>query len=170
LLNRIEGLGFSIYATARVAPRDDLQADLRSLAKMLVTAARDARSADTLLRDEDVRVLRRWQAKYRDHALVSDHHLLAADTAARQIAALTALATKRQQFEKDARSLEPRVRTLRTRIFDARLDSATLDDLVHEIQPLREAAELLWTSLHDALEPAYRHRMHRRGQADRHHR
>jgi class 3 adenylate cyclase len=153
--NRVEGIGFSIHATTRIAPRDDLAAELRSLGRALVTAARDARSADTLLRAEQGKALTRRLAEYRRSAY-SEYTVRRADSVARQIAALGALAKTRRQFELEARALEQKVRAIRPRVFDSRLDSQTLDALVLEIRPLRESAEQLSTTLHEALEPALR--------------
>lgn len=155
LANSTERLGFSIHATAHIAPRDDLDAELRALGLALATAARDARDADRLLRNEDKRMLKRRMAHYRDRA-ASDRNLRAADLVATHIAALTVLAETRRQFEEEARRLGPRVRAIRTRVFDARLDSSTLDDLVQEVRALREAAVVLSTTLHQARGTALR--------------
>jgi class 3 adenylate cyclase len=152
--NRLEGLGFSIHSTARIAPRD-LHAELRVLGRTFVTAARDARSANTLLRKEDQTVLARRLAHHRESAYL-EHHLRGADRVATQIAALERLAEARRQFEKEARRLEPRVRAIRARVFDARLDSTTLDDLVLEMRPLQEAAEMLAATFHIAYDLASR--------------
>jgi class 3 adenylate cyclase len=150
--NRLEGLGFSIHSTARIAPRD-LHGELRVLGRALVTAARDLRSADRLLRREDQTVLARRLAGHRSSAYL-EHHLHGADRVAGQIAALKRLADARRQFEKEMRRLEPRVRTLRARVFDARLNSATLDDLVVDMRPLRETAEGLAATIHQAYDLA----------------
>jgi class 3 adenylate cyclase len=155
LANRLEGLALSIHSIARLAPREDLRAELRGLARAFVTAARDARSADALLRREDRTVLARRLAQYRDGALF-EHHLRRADKVAIQIAALEHLAQARGEFENEVRRLEPGVRTLRARVFDARLDSATLDDVVLEVRPLHEAAEVLAEALHTAYDLASR--------------
>ena len=152
--NRLEGLGFSIHSTARIAPRD-LHPELRVLGRALVTAARDARGADTLLRKEDQRVLARRLAHDRGSAYL-EHHLRGADTVAAQIAALKSLAEARRRFENEARRLEPRVRGIRARVFDARLDSASLDDLVQEMQSLQEATEVLTGTFHTAYDLASR--------------
>ena len=147
--NRFEGLGFSIHSAARIAPRDDLRVKLRVLGRTCVTAARDARDADRLIRKEDRTALARQLAYHRNSA-ASDHQFRQADKVATQIAALDRLATARQQFAKEARTLEPKVRAIRSRVFDARLDPGALDDLVSEMQPLQEAAEALAASLHNA--------------------
>jgi hypothetical protein len=154
LANRMEGLGFSIHATARIAPRDDLQTELQRLGRALMTMARDARSADKMLRDEGLNALRRRLAHYRERAHRSDLDLRVADHAARQIAVLETLARTHRRFEEQARRLEPRIRAMRARVFDARLDAATLEDLLLEMQPLREAAEGLAETLHEAYGPA----------------
>lgn len=153
--NRLEGLGFSIHSTARIAPREDLQAALRVLGRAFVTAARDARSADKLLSNEDRTALARRLAHHRESA-ASDLHLRGADMVATQIAALERLAEARRQFEKEARRLESSVRAIRARVFDARLDSATLDVLVLEMRPVQEAAEVLAATFHKAYDLASR--------------
>jgi class 3 adenylate cyclase len=153
--NRLERLGFSIHSTARIAPREDLRAELRALARAFVTAARDVRSADRLLRNEDRTALARRLAHLRK-VTASDHQLRGADKVAAQIAALERLAEARRQFETEARRLEPRVRAIRARVFDARVDPATLDDLVSEVRPLQEAAEVLAETLYKAYDLASR--------------
>lgn len=150
LANRLEGLGFSIHSAARIAPREDLRVELRLLGRAFVAAARDARDADRLLRRKDRTALARELAHRRDSA-ASDHQLRQADEVATQIAALERLATARREFAKEARRLEPQVRVIRSRVFDARLDPATLDDLVGEVQWLREGAEAFAATLHKAL-------------------
>jgi class 3 adenylate cyclase len=152
--NRLEGLGFSIHSTARIAPRE-LHAELRVLGRTFVSAARDVRSANTLLRKKDLTVLARRLARHRKSAYL-EHHLRGADKVATQIAALERLAEARRQFEKTARRLEPRVRAIRARVFEARLDSATLDELVMEMRPLQEASEKLATTFHIAYDLASR--------------
>jgi hypothetical protein len=59
-----------------------------------------------------------------------DHLVLDADKVAIQISALEDLAEVRRQFEKEVRRLEPRMRALRARVFDARLEIvyAVVDD------------------------------------------
>jgi class 3 adenylate cyclase len=156
LANRIEGLGFSIHATWRIGARDDLQAELRTLGRTLVTIGRDARSAETMLRSEDVRVLRRELASYRANAHLSDRLLRAADATATEIAELEVLAKRHREFEEEARRLEPRVRAIRARVFDARLDVAILENLMRELRPLRESAEALSATLHEACDRALR--------------
>jgi hypothetical protein len=150
--NRLEGLGFSVVSTARIAPRD-LHAEFQALGRALVTAARDARAADRLLRNEDQRMLARRLAHGRRRAY-EEHHLREADRVAEQISALERLAEARRRFETEARRLEPRVRRIRTRVFDARLDSAARDDLVQELQSLQEAAEVHTATFHTAYDLA----------------
>lgn len=146
--NRLYGLGVSIISTARIAPRD-LQAELRALGRALVMAARDARGADELLRSQDQRRLARRLAHDRGSAYL-EHHLRGSDKVAGQIAALKLLADARRRFETEARRLEPRIRGIRARVFDARLDSAALDNLVQELRSLQEAADVLTATLHTA--------------------
>jgi class 3 adenylate cyclase len=150
--NRLEGLGFSIHSTARIAPRD-LHPELRVLGRALVTAARDARGADRLLRNQGQRMLARRLAHDRGSAYL-EHHLSRADKVAAQMAALKRLAETRRRFETEARRLEPRIRGIRARVFDARLDSATLDDLVREVRSLRDAVEVFTAAFHTAYELA----------------
>jgi class 3 adenylate cyclase len=153
LADRIEGLGLSIHATARIAPSEDLQFELRSLGRALVVAARDVRGAAELLRRENSKNLSRRLADYRERTLW-DHHLRAADTIAEQIAALTTLAEAEEEFEGEARKLEPRVRSVRGLVFDARHDPVKLDELMQEMRPVRERVESLVTKLHVAYRSA----------------
>ena len=147
LADRFHGLGLSIYATARIATGEDLRTELRNLGRTLVAAARDARDASELLRREDRRDLARRLARYREQALW-DHHLQAADTVAKQIAALTALAEANHGFETEARKLESRVRSLRTRVFDARHDPQLVDELLRETRQIRATVEAVAVHLH----------------------
>jgi class 3 adenylate cyclase len=146
LANRLAGLGLSIHATARIATREDLQRELRHLGRAFVAAARDARDADSLLRREDRGALDRRLAEYRRYAQW-DAQFRAADSVAVEIAALDTLARARREFEDEARKVEAKVRSVRARVFEARLDSAKIDDLLHELEPLREAVELLGARL-----------------------
>jgi class 3 adenylate cyclase len=146
LANRLAGLGLSIHATARVATRADLQDELRQLGRAFVSAARDARDTDNLLHREDRSALERRLAKYRRYAHW-DAQLRAADLVAVEIAALEALRETRREFEDEARKTEAKVRSVRARVFEARLDSAKVDDLVQELRPLREAVEALGARL-----------------------
>ena len=150
LANRLEGLGFSIHSAARIAPREDLGVELRLLGRAFVTAARDARDADRLLRKNDRTALARQLAHHRNSA-ASDYQLRQADEVATQIAALERLATARREFANEARRLEPKVRAIRSRVFDARLDPATLDELVGEVQRLHEGAGVFAATLHKAF-------------------
>ena len=152
--NRLEGLGISIHSTARIAP-SDAQAELRVLGRALVTAGRDARSADRLLRSMDKPALARRMAQAQESAYL-EHQLRGADKLAAQIDALGRLAEARRDFEKEARKLEPRIRGLRARVFDARLDSATLEELMLDIRSLRDAVEVLTGTFHTACERASR--------------
>jgi class 3 adenylate cyclase len=149
LANRLGGLGMSLHSTARIASREDLQAELRGIGRAFVLAARDARDADALLRREDRSSLQRRLAEYRSRAHY-DAQLRAADSVALEIAALGALAEVRREFEQEARKVEDRVRSVRARVFEARLDTAKIDELVHELRPLREAMEVLGARLGDA--------------------
>ena len=150
--NRLEGLGFSIHSTARIAP-GELHSQLLVLGRAIVTAARDARSADRLLRTEDQTVIARRLAEHRGSAYL-EHHLWRADKLAAQIDALKHLAEARRQFEKEARRLEPTIRTIRARVFEARLDPATLEDLVCDMRSLQRAVEELTVTFHSAYHRA----------------
>ena len=138
--NRLEGLGLSIHSTARLASHEDLRDELQSLGRAFVTAARAARGADRLLQKEDQTVLARRLAEHRE-AAAWDHHLRHADKVATQMASLESLAEGRRQLEKEIRRLAPRARSIRARVFDARLDAGKLSDLLVDLRPLREAAE-----------------------------
>jgi class 3 adenylate cyclase len=153
--NRLEGLGTSIHSTGRLASRDDLRAELQGLGRAFVTAAREARSADRLLRKEDLSALRRRVSQHREGAYV-EPYLRNADELVMQTAALEGLVEARRQFEKESRRLEPWARALRGRVFDARLDSAKLDDLLFEIRPMRESAEGLAATFQQACDRAWR--------------
>ena len=135
----------SIHATARLASRDDLQAELRRLGRAFVLAARDARDADALLRRENRSRLQRRLEEYRDVS-----NLWAADTVALEIRALQGLAEARRRFELEAWKIEAKVRSVRANVFEARLDAAKMDELVDELRPLREALELLGETLREA--------------------
>jgi class 3 adenylate cyclase len=150
--NRLEGLGFSIHSTARIAPRE-IAIELRSLGRALVTMGRDARTANRLLDSESPTVLARQLAHHRKSAYL-EHHLQFADKMAKQIAALQHLADARRNFERETRGLEPRVRSIRAKVFDARLDTAALDQLATEIRSLQEAAEGLAAEFHEACDAA----------------
>jgi class 3 adenylate cyclase len=153
--NRLEELGISIHSTARVVTHSDLWDELRSLGRALVTAARDARSANKLLREEDPRMLGRQLADHR----VGSHtepRLRHAEELVVQVAALENLAKARRQFETEGRRLERRARTIRARVFDARLEPAKVDDLLFDVRPLREAAEEFAATLHQACDQALR--------------
>jgi hypothetical protein len=150
--NRLEGLGFSIHSTARIAP-GELHPQLLILGRAIVTAARDARSADRLLRTEDQTVIARRLAEHRGSAYL-EHHLWRADRLAVQIEALKRLAEARRQFEKEARRLEPTVRAIRARVFEARLDPATLEDLARDMRSLQQAVEELTVTFHSAYDRA----------------
>ncbi len=152
--NRLEGLGLSIHSTARIAS-SDVQAELRVLGRALVTAGRDARSADWLLRNMDKPLLARRMAQERRSAYL-EHHLRGADKLAAQIDALGRLAEARRDFEREARKLEPTIRGVRARVFDARLDSATLEELLLDVRSLRDAVEVLTVTFHTAYERASR--------------
>ena len=147
--NRLTGLGLSIHAAGEIASRDDLRSELRALGRALVLAARDVRAADALLRREDRSSLQRQLERYREH-WVYESQLRAADSLAIEIAALAALADVRRQFEREVRGVEATMRSLRRRVFDARLDGAKTDELVDELQPLREAVEVLGKDLRES--------------------
>jgi class 3 adenylate cyclase len=155
LANRLAGLGLSIHATARIAPREDLQAELRGLGRALVVAARDARNADGLLRRENRSNLQRRLEEYRERGH-SESHLQAADSVASEITALGALAEARQEFERQALKVEAAVRSVRARVFEARLDAAKIDELVQELRPLREELEVLGARLREAYRSGVR--------------
>ena len=148
LANRLAGLGMSIHSTARIAPGEDLQAELRGLGRALVLSARDARHADGLLRRENRSSLQRRLKEYREHG----QHLQAADSVALEITALGALAETREEFELQALKVEAAVRSVRAQVFEARLDAAKIDELVQELRPLREALEFLGARLRDAYQ------------------
>lgn len=152
--NRLEGLGFSMHSTARIAP-GELHPQLLVVGRAIVTAARDARSADRLLRTEDQTVLAQRLAEHRGSAYL-EHQLWRADKLAAQIDALKRLAEARRQFEKEARRLEPTVRTIRARVFEARLDPATMGDLVLDMRSLQQAVEELTVTFHSAYDRASR--------------
>jgi class 3 adenylate cyclase len=149
LANRLAGLGLSIHATAGIATRDDLRSELRALGRVFVVAARDARDTDRLLRREDRGALRRQLEKYRKHS-VYDWQFRAADSVAIEIAALGELADIRREFEHEVRRVEAKVRSLRSRVFEARLHAAKIDELVQELRPLREAVDVVATRLREA--------------------
>jgi class 3 adenylate cyclase len=155
LTNRLAGLGMSIHATARIASREDLHEELRGLGRAFVLTARTARDADDLLRRVHRSLLQRQLEEYREHAHY-DSHLRAADSVALEIAALGALAQTRREFEQEARKVEAKVRSVRARVFEARLDATKMDDLVQELRPLREAVEALGAELHDAYRSGVR--------------
>ena len=151
LANRLGGLGMSIHSTARIAPGEDLQAELRGLGRALVLAARDARNADGLLRRENRSSLQRRLKEHRDHGQW-ESHLKAADSVALEITALGALAEAREEFERQALKVEAAVRSVRARVFEARLDAAKIDELVQELRPLREVSESLGARLREAYQ------------------
>jgi class 3 adenylate cyclase len=147
--HRAESLGLSMQVTARIAPRRDVQAELHRIGTIFVLTARDARGAADLL--EHKTTLERRLAQYRKRG-VWETQLRAADMLAKQIGALTTLANAIHEFEKLARTLEPRLHSIRTRVFDARHDPAKLDELASEIPSIREAVE----GVHGKLHAAYR--------------
>jgi class 3 adenylate cyclase len=153
LADRVEGLGLSIHASAQMATSEALADELRSLGRAFVTAARDARGADELLRREDRRTLERRLARYRERTLW-DHHLQAADTLATEVGALAALEEAEHEFGREARKLEPQARALRGRVFDARHDAEVRDELIRELQAARASLEEPLVRLHAAYRSA----------------
>jgi hypothetical protein len=153
--NRLEELGISIHSTARLVPHYDLWDELRSLGRALAAAARDARSANRLLREESPAVLERQLADHRVGSY-TEPRLRHADELVVRVAALEDLAKARRQFETEGRRLERRARTIRARVFDARLDPAKVDDLLLDVRLLREAAEEIAATLHQACDQALR--------------
>jgi class 3 adenylate cyclase len=151
--DRIETLGFSIHAAARIAPREDLSAELRALGRALVAAARDARESDNLIRREDQATVSRRLADYRNSG-GWEQDLRAADLTAAQLAALKRLVKSRREFEREARKLESQVRFLRPHVFDARIDVERRDELHLELRVLRERAEDMSARLHEAYTSA----------------
>jgi class 3 adenylate cyclase len=150
---RVESLGLSMRETARIAPREDVQAELHTIGTIFVLTARDARGAAELLRREDKPTLERRLAQYRKSGLW-ETQVRAADMLAKQITALTALANAIHEFERQARNLEPRLRSVRARVFDARHDPGKLDELALEMPAIREAVEGIHGTLHTAWRSA----------------
>jgi hypothetical protein len=93
-----------------------------------------------------------------DHRIgpYTEPHLRHADVLLVRVSALEDLAKARRQFEIEGRRLERRARTIRARVFDARLDPAQVDDLLFDVQPLRQAAEEIAATLHQACDQALR--------------
>lgn len=149
LADRIQFLGLNLYNTARIASREDVQVELHNLGKLFVQAARDARSVAELRRRADKRTLERRLARYRESTLW-DTQVGAADLVVKQIAALTALANANREFETQMRVLEPKLRSVRTRVFDARYDPAKLDELASEMPAIRATVEALSVRLYAA--------------------
>ena len=153
LVDRVEALGLSVHATERIAPREDVQAELQTIGTNLVLAARDSRLAAQLLRRDDKQALERRLAEYRTGGTWGTQ-LRAADMLAKQIGAVTALADAMQEFERQARNLEPKLRSLRARTFDARHDPVKLDELAAELPAIRETIEAVRAKLHAAYRSA----------------
>jgi hypothetical protein len=151
LERRMESLGLSMRQTARIAPREDVQAEVHTIGTIFVVAARDARGATELLRREDKPTLERRLAQYRESGLW-DTQLRAADMLAKQIAALTALANAIYEFEQQVRTIEPKLRSVRAHVFEARHDPGKLDELALEMPAIREAVE----DVHEKLHTCYR--------------
>jgi class 3 adenylate cyclase len=149
IADRVEELGLSIHAAARIATDAALEAELRDLGRTFVVAARDARGAAELLHREDRRALAQKLARYRERTLW-DEQLVAADATARQIAALKALEAANREFERQTRRIERTVRALRTRVFDTRHDSGAQDELVTETRRVRDLTSDVAQTLHAA--------------------
>jgi class 3 adenylate cyclase len=149
LADRIQFLGLNIYNTARMASREEVQVELHNLGKIFVQAARDAQSVADLLRRADKRTLERRLARYRESTLW-DTQVGAADLAVKQLAALTTLADANRDFERQMRILEPKLRSIRARVFDARYDPAKLDELASETPVIRATVEALSVKLYTA--------------------
>ena len=73
---------------------------------------------------------------------------------AQRSAALGVLADASRQFEAEARRLEPRVRSFRSHVFDARHEPTKSDQLLHEVLLVRKRVEMLATKLHVAYPAA----------------
>jgi hypothetical protein len=150
---RVESLGLSMRQTARIAPREDVQAELHTIGTIFVLTARDARGAAELLRREDKQTLERRLAQYRNSGL-GETQVRAADMIAKKIAALTALEKAIHEFERQARNLESKLRSVRARVFEARLEPGKLDELALEMPAIREAVEGVRDTLHTAYRSA----------------
>jgi predicted RNase H-like nuclease (RuvC/YqgF family) len=138
-----------LYATARIAPDDELRTHLAALGGAVTKVARVVRDADQLLATSDRKFLaRRLDELY--SAPATERSVRAAEAAANQLSATDALAERRREFDAEIRELHSRLRALPHDVFRARVDHSSGRDLSAEVTELLARVETLGASLEEA--------------------
>lgn len=148
--HRIESPGFRLYASARIAPTEELAAEVRRLGSSVVEGARLAADADRLLAEEDNKILTRRLKDERESAHISHRHLRAADALAQQIAMRAGLVEARRVFEEETRQLGENLDAIRDQLFDARLDAGAREGVARVVRELHESFDQVSARLREA--------------------
>jgi class 3 adenylate cyclase len=145
----LDALGMRLYATSRIAPGEELGAQLAKLGGAVTKVARVVSDTDQLLAGSDRKLLARRLAQMYA-APASERSVRAAEAAAGQLSAIDALAERRREFDEANRELHPRLSALPDDVFRARLDHSAGPELRAEVDELLERIDTLAASLEAA--------------------
>jgi class 3 adenylate cyclase len=145
----LDALGMRLYATSRIAPGDELRAQLAKLGGAVTKVARVVSDTDQLLAGSDRKLFARRLAQMYA-APASERSVRAAEAAAGQLSAIDALAERRREFDEANRELHPRLSSLPDDVFRARLDHSAGPELRAEVDELLERVETLGATLEEA--------------------
>jgi class 3 adenylate cyclase len=145
----LDGLGMRLYATSRIAPGEELGAQVAKLGGAVTKVARVVSDTDQLLAGSDRKLFARHLAQMYA-APASERSVRAAEAAAGQLSAIDALAERRREFDEANRELHPRLSALPDDVFRARLDHSAAPELRAEVDELLERIETLGAALEEA--------------------
>jgi hypothetical protein len=145
----LDALGMRLYATSRIAPGDELRAQVAKLGGAVTKVARVVSDTDQLLAGSDRKLLARRLAQMYA-APASERSVHAAEAAAGRLSAIDALAERRREFDEANRELHPRLSALPDDVFRARLDHSAGPELRAEVDQLLERIETLGATLEEA--------------------
>jgi class 3 adenylate cyclase len=151
LFHAIGRTGWRLYSIAAIAPEGRLREALRDLGGTMVKTDRIRAEVDRYRAGVSPRSMGRRLEEVRRRAAGFPLALTIADLLARQIVALEGLTAQRRALDEEFRQLEPRLDTIRDRIFDVRLDRAPSAELEADIKAWRDIFAAIAAALQDSL-------------------
>jgi hypothetical protein len=161
--SRLEELGWRIRMAARIAPDARLREEISALASALIRAGQTGTQVDGFLKTADRKRLAHKLAEHRGVLVVSQDDLDIADTLARQISAIDKLVEQRRTWDRETTGAALGLTALPERLYEARLDTALVDELTKDVREIRNRVDAARTQLDEATDAARRYDLREAG-------